>query len=417
MIGLGVQIGATAPTTARLEMVKDALMACARPDWYAWSERHQRFTSATGNTIQLLATKKHSEAVGEKTQGYNWAAHMGDEIQDTTQVAEDGIEMRGRTAPRGEYKRINTASVKDSAEWRSRRDFRLKSGLWSHTRLVGPENPFTWQRFWDEKKQLMSAAAYQRRVLAMDVPPEDRVYTAWDREHSLRRIPRDWRDCTEQVLRKAAGQGRYSILVGHDPGEVRDVSVMLKAYRIPGMTTHVWVIVDELTTERTTTEQHCHELLKRLATKWHCNVPNVVMGQRAHVRIDPHGNSENKPHKSVHAQFRRLGFDAKAAAYNDRGQGVGRVPIEAGVEMVNRLLCAADGTRRLFVACDERRQPHATKLVTALEQFERDAAGKAKGNKSNKKLDLSDWPRALTYALWRFERLTATDYAWKPANG
>src|SRR5690606_25125431 len=102
--------------------------------------------------------------------------------------------------------------------------------------------------------------------------------------------------------------------------------------------------------------------------------------------------------------WKLAGFKALSAAYNAKGEGKGRVPKEARIEMVCRLLCNAAGERRLFVACDERRQPAAPRLVAALELSERDEAGKAETQRKNKQ-DLSHWPAALGYALWPYERL------------
>ena len=94
-----------------------------------------------------------------------------------------------------------------------------------------------------------------------------------------------------------------------------------------------------------------------------------------------------------------------AAAYNKQGLGTGRIDREARIEMIQRLLRNARGERRLFVACDERRQPAAPKLVEALELLEREE-GTGKAERVRKGVnDLTHWPAGLGYALWPYERI------------
>jgi hypothetical protein len=83
------------------------------------------------------------------------------------------------------------------------------------------------------------------------------------------------------------------------------------------------------------------------------------------------------------------------------------VPKEAGIEMVSRLFCNANGKRRLFIATNDRGAPVAPKLVHAIELSERDLEGKAETQKKGK-ADLSHWTAALRYALHPLERRPAT---------
>lgn len=420
--GLGVSIGATAPTEPRLEMVESAIRSKMPADWYTWSERKKRFQLANGIEIQLLGTHRHSAQVGEKTQGYNWAACASDEIQDTSAEAEDGIEMRGRTAPDGRYRRLCTSSVKDSTVWRNRRTAKEKTGAWASLRLDGFSNPFVPRRFWEEKKQVLSPRAYRRRVLALDVGPERAVYTSWDRRENVRPVPRvGARDVTRHVLRQVTGQANQHMLLGHDPGKLWDVTVGLKAYELPGIPDYVWWAVFECTTPQSTTQQHVRTLQERLRKEWSLCLP-PIRGDRysiasdadtVHVRCDPYGDAETQTHRSVYHQFRAHGFDIKSAAYKN-GKSAGKVPREPGIEVVNRLLCDASGRRRLFVDCDDRGQPVCPKLVEALEESERDELGRAETQRKDVK-DLSHWPAALRYALWRFEKVVPTGPAWRTA--
>src|SRR5690606_30029087 len=121
-------------------------------------------------------------------------------------------------------------------------------------------------------------------------------------------------DVTADLLRPW-GQNLH-VLVGHDPGKLFDVSVLLKAYRLRGQQEHGWFVVAEVTTEQTTTEQHVAELLKALRSpKFRCNELDwrgkpVEGGRRAFVRADPY--SENgagdQPDRQVYAVFKRNGL-------------------------------------------------------------------------------------------------------------
>jgi hypothetical protein len=69
--------------------------------------------------------------------------------------------------------------------------------------------------------------------------------------------------------------------------------------------------------------------------------------------------------------------------------------------MVDRLLA----TNRLFVDCDDRRQPAAPKLVEAFELEERDATtGEAEVKRAHRE-DLSHYPASVRYSLWILEKL------------
>lgn len=185
---------------------------------------------------------------------------------------------------------------------------------------------------------------------------------------------------------------------------------MLKAYQVRGEDRHRWYVVDELRTKNTTSAEHAVALRNHLQTKWSLQYPSIDE-PKALLRCDPYGTTDLKTDRSVYLTFKQAGFDIRSAAFK-KGQGNGRIPKEAGIEMVNSLLCNANGDRRLFVAVDERNKPCAPLLVESLELSERDEAGKAETQKKSNKGpggDLSDFPAALRYALWQVERV-------RPAN-
>lgn len=404
-------LGATAPTEKRLgtliksvtEMVPTAQAREPRPGaWGTFFANEKELRFCTGHMIQFRATQRASAAAGSPVQGYTWVAAACDEIQDQVeQGAYPDIEARLRGAKTSRV--MSSATAKDSSNWRGWRD--SLSIDWKIDRLQYTETPFVHDEHWERMQRNMSEREWKRRGLALDVGPERQVYTSWERSENLVPIPQiGAKDVTERVL---ARFGRnLHMLIGHDPGSLQDVSVMLKAFQIRGEERHRWYVVDELRTKTTTSAEHAKALREHLQSKWSLQYadhdePKVLL------RCDPYGTTDLKTDRSVYLTFKQAGFDIRSAAFK-KGKGNGVIPKEAGIEMVNSLLCNANRDRRLFVAVNERKQPCAPLLVESLELSERDEAGKAETQKKSNKGpggDLSDFPAALRYALWQVERV------------
>lgn len=410
--GQNVEIGATAPTMRRLETLRIALFERMPPDWYTWRQRDGLLRLHLGVSLRLLSTHRTSEAEGSPVQGFDWAAWVGDEGQDQLHAMDD-IAARGRRAPGGRYRQMMSCTVKDSPEYRAFEDrWAAQRSMSAVVPLSGFTNPFVARQHWENLRQTLSDRAYRRRVLAQNVGSELQTYHAWDHTQNLQPVPRiGAEDVTRSEL--APWGPNFSVLVGHDPGKLGDVSLVLKAYRVRGVALPVWWVVDEVTTERTTTDQHVQALLRRLRERWGCNLLDwkgrpSESSPMALVRADPYsdsGNDEQRPDKSVYTIFRREGLRILPAAMiaSTSVNKAARIPKEAGIDMVNDLLCSSANVRRLLVACDDLRQAAAPRLVAALEASERDAAGKAEAQRKDKN-DLSHWPAALRYALWELER-------------
>ncbi len=394
-----VCVGATAPTQNRRDELVELIKQSCRPEWYTYSAKKAELHFAGGIIVQARATKMQSSETGSPIQGQTWMACASDEIQDSTRANAD-IEMRGRGAPDGRYRRLCTATAKDSMLWREFRDS-LDSTLWGIERLEGPSNWTVSPRFWEEKKRTMDAREYRMKVLALDVGPERAVYPAWSRDYNLAAVPAGARDVTEIVL---AGTGPgFKLLLGHDPGVLRNATVMLRAYELRGGE-RVWFVVDEFETRQTTTEQHATLLLQRLQAKWQVNIPGEH--GRVLIRNDPWSERDGGTHRSVYEQFKQLGFSVLSAAYSKRGEGNKSVPVRARIEMVNRLLRSAAGTTRLFVQAGVDGKSVAPGLVRAIELSEWDAWGmRETGRKDDKDKDPTDHTTALGYALWPYERV------------
>lgn len=298
-LGIFGAILATAPTHSRLDTFirTTAEQVVVDSPYEVKSEAFGTFYTATkdlrlvtGHTVLYRATKKASAATGSPIQGQTALGSFDDELQDTVENGADpDIEARLRGAQNS--RRVCTATAKDSASWRAFRDGKSVAADWTIERIKFDENPFVWPDHWERLKRNVSKREWDRRGLALDVGPERMVYTSWDHEKSIVPVPQiGAEDVTRQVL--APWGGNLTVLVGHDPGKLVDVSILLKAYRLRGQPRHSWWVVDELTTSQTSTEQHVGALIARLRERWQCNQldwrGNVTAeGAKAFIRADP----------------------------------------------------------------------------------------------------------------------------------
>jgi len=395
-----IEMGVTAPTDARLEEAVQAIRELMHPGWYQYNAHTKLFTLRSQVRIRCIGTARRSRSQGSRIQGWNWGAHAGDEIQD--QADENAnIDARGRRAPGGRYKRIATATAKDSSEWRALRQQLIASGQWLERRLEGRSNPFVHHQYWDDLKGSMSDREYRQIVLAEMLGPERATYPSFSREHNVRPRPLvGARDITQRVV------GAHGLL-GHDPGSSVDVTLLLRYYLVGRQIQGIWVC-DEWTTRDCTRQEHILRVRRELRERHDLQWPEPEE-PKVTVRIDPMGDSDTRTHSSVYADWRNAGFEARAAAYNKRGEGRGIIHKDAGIEMVNRLLCNALGQRRLFIDCDDRGNPVAPRLVEALEMSARDEHDKAETGRKGSREDLSHWAAALRYALWPYERLRTVE--------
>lgn len=413
----------TAPTnTPRLLKLRKELMAAFRPGWFRFRRALNLFEMVDGTQIQLISTHQQSEEEGSRFQGLGlwWCA--SDEIQDSLRAI-DEIATRLSEAPDGRYKWLATATAKDSPAWREWRDQTERAKvdgkpLWKRRTLLGKDSPFVPAQYWQQLRASLSDREAKRRLDAVDLPPERATYPTWSHEHNLIDVPEvGWRDVTTEVLR--ASGDNLALLVGNDPGTLCDVSEVLKAFERPllkseiemrrnlGIPRHDWVVVDEVTTEESETEEHVESLLELVRGRYRCNLIPArgaqPLGPQILVRCDPSAD------RSVYTVFRGRRIRIKPAEYSDDQKTHGRIPLKASIEVICRLLHQRSlGIRRLFVARDERGRPRAPKLVHALETAEKDLAGKPDAQRKGKR-DVSHWPAALRYALWKLERPRLVD--------
>lgn len=394
--------GITAPTNARVKVVTDAIRNKDfgfSPQWGRYMAAEQVFRMCDGTVIRCMSTRRQAESEGSRIQGFNWSWWLGDELQDQTDEYIN-IHARLRSAEGGRGKRLATATEKDSPEWRTFRDKLIASGDWVTHSMLGTSSPFIGEAHWESMRGQLTDLEYRRFVLAEDLPSESRLYSGFDRRRNLRPIPLGARKITSIVISRKTGNRQDAIGIGHDPGTAKAGSVWLDAYETNDRKGEVqWWVRGELFTLHKGTEQHAMEAMCITRERFGCNVrPD---GERAHVRCQPMGQSEDKPDLDVFAIWSRVGFAGiRAAQYSKDGRGVGSIKKESRIGVVNRLFDKS----RLNIECDDRGQPVAPLLVNALESMERDHLGRPEHEEKNVKHDKSDLPAALGYFLWPFEK-------------
>ncbi len=429
------EIGMTAPTSERAGFIKEAIERTWSPNWMRWNERHQTFNLHAGISIKLRSTKRQSEASGSPIQGYNWSDAGSDEIQDSLDADSD-IESRLRDAPGGRGKRFATATAKDSPDFRTWRDRQLSAetggrSTWMKAEMLAARSPFMTADFIDRKRSTMTLREFQRRYEAKDLGPERQVYHSWSRSDGDFRDPdgnlvlRDGKPMkrmgnvrplphigiVDVTARELAAYGRnVCVLAGHDPGKRKDVTVFLRAFEFPGRDSRPrWFVVDEVTTAGATHEAHVKQVLALARSKYGCYPTDrtgrrVADGPSMLVRCDPHTRSgDEHPGQDLYAIWATHGVTIKAAAYAPQSTKPASIKPDSRIELVNTLLCNADGVSRLFIAHDGRGLPAAPKLVDSLETMERDLNGTAEHERKDES-DKSHWGAALAYALWSLEK-------------
>lgn len=429
--GTGHMLGLTSPTVPRSQELRDAIREMWRPEWYRFADRSAIYTVRNGTRVKIQSTYQQSKKAGSRVQTFNWRVAASDEIQDSLDADPD-IEMRGRKAPAGRYKRLCTATSKDSPDFRTWRTKALEAldsdgkSLWLKRTLLGQRSPFIWPKFWEDKRGTMSKREWRRRILAEDLPPENRVYYGFERDRHVVEIPDLMRSAAAEVLgnyRPYVGVNRhvsFGLLAGHDPGEIRNVTTLARPYlrrvgrgQPPEI---VWWVVGRFITERTTAEQHAQRFRRHVQDEYGLNF-DATRGDpssgsdRVLVMCDPHGRGDtNTDYATVHGAFIAAGLDIFSAAGDES-----RIHAGARRIMVNSLFDPDAGEPRLFVARING-EPVAPELVAALEQLERDDKGQAERGKKNN-ADPTHHPVSLGYALWPFEAPAVAKYTRERVAG
>jgi hypothetical protein len=378
--------------------------------WWRWNSESKVLTLCDGFRVRGVSTHRQSASSGSRVQAFNWVALLADELQDSLQEF-DHMMARLRSKADGRAKRLATVTAKDDPAFRTLKDKMIESGIWTLHTLLGPNSPFIHPEHWDNMKRLMTLRDFLRLVMAEDLPPENRLYSTFDRKFNVKPIPLGAKRITSKVISKKTGDVLHDVGMGHDPGTAKAGTIWADAYLLPKFAAEalgaphdepVWFIRAELFTLHEGPEEHALKALDITRKRFECN--KYPGGPKAHVRCQPLGSAEDKPDMTTLAIWKRVGFDIKVAQYSKTGQGVGQIKKDSRIGVLKALFCNAYGKRRLFLECDDRGVCLTPQLLTALETMERDHLGRAEHEEKDVKHDKSDLPAAAGYLLWPFEK-------------
>jgi len=407
-------IGVVAPTQSRRDIIWRKLLRLLRPAWIAEVRLSDKeIHLVNGVRFEFVSAKENSAATGSPLAGKDWVAAGVDEEQDCPQSAMDELEMRGRDAPDGYFPVLSTCTLKDSAEWRERKQRYEAQPDCSLYRMTLTDNPFVAQAYIDSLARSLDPRAYRMRVLALDTRPERATYPDFSRERHVRQLPElGVRDITKSRVGASA-------LIGYDPGTLKDCSVILKCFSIAGGPP-TWFVMSEVVTEPGSAQKHAADLVSHLALDYALQPRDVI------IRADPYGDTptENKPDRTVYVEFRIAGFKILPAVHKRNptaktANKPGSLPRNARISVVNRLLLNQANETRIYLLADDQGLPVAKEVANSLEVSARDESGKAENYRKDK-YDPTHPTAALGYALYSYEKPRLTeleDYGAEASQG
>lgn len=417
----------TAPIERRLTFVRDEMFRLYPKNWYRHFKALDLFVFCDGSRIQMISTKKSSEAEGSKVQGWNLSWIGRDELQDQLDAHED-LESRGRAGRDGLTPQLSTATGKDSPAYRTLRETLVNAG-WRKATMSIFRSPFISMAFLEKRKKTMHPREFLRRFgdpktgEVVDLLPERMLYYTFDRKENVRPIPTNARKVTSLLFRKKWGvpqikrkhgdtyelvDGSYGIGGGHDPGAAKGGTVFVDAFEVPGVPHLCWWVRGELFHVRQSTQTNAREIRDALRAgvgfwkKQRFNQPNQQ--EIAKIVAHPYGQSENKPSLNLYRIFKEEEIDVVPAQYSKDGKGTGKITKDDRIDNLLALFCNVDEERRLFIECDDGGNSVAPRLIESLETMERDENGLAETEEKRVSTDMSDLPAALGYFMWVFEK-------------
>lgn len=388
--------GVVAPTRPRIKVVWRKFLKAIPPHWVREIRPGDgEIILTNGSLVQFFAAKKQAKNAGSPFAGNDWHWAVEEEQQDMDDDACEEVDARGRINP--DFKVFSSATNEPYGSFQRRVKEYESNPSRKVVRFTGPENVFTPLAHWENLRVNWDAESYQRKILCEDVPLDGRVYPAFRMAENVRPAPPPSAvgrsvDITPSVT-NAVYQRPYQYVVGVDFGVRVCASVILQCYRAPGDTADVpkdrqWWIVDEVITEHKTPDWHASQLLEWFGGS-----------ARNFIAITGQDSNSRDPDKSDFVLFRERGINLTRATYAKR------IAVTHRIAMVNALLHAADGRRRLFVDCDVNGRVKAKKTIDSFEGMRLNASDRpehfGKGTKGGE--DLTHYTDALGYALFPFE--------------
>lgn len=393
--------GVVAPNRGRVETVWDKFVKSIPPEWVAREQPKPgggTITLANGSILQFYGAKRQGRKGGSSFAGKDWWWAVEDEQQDMDQHTLEEVDARGRINEN--FQVFSSATNEPYGEFQRRVKEYEANPAYGVCRFTGPENAFTPLKFWEDLKANWDPESYRRKILCEDVPTEGRVYGAFSMSENVKQRPASPQvgrssDITAEVT-NSKYQEQYDYVVGTDFGLRTTCSVILKAFRSPGSWASIdrqWWVIDEIIAEQKTTDWHAAQLLewfKGDASKF--------------VAITGQDSNSTDPDRSNFVLFKRKNINIVRAAYGRK------LAVAHRYSMINALLHAADGKRRLFVDCDGSGRARAKKTVDSFLELRLNASDRAetygKGTKGGE--DMTHYTDAVGYALFPFESLRGT---------
>ena len=382
--------GVVAPTRGRVKVVWRKILKALPAQWIrdirpGDNEIHLK----NGSVIQFFAAKKQAKSAGSPFAGNDWYWAVEEEQQDIDDESLEEVDARGRVNP--DFQVFSGATNEPYGHFQRRVLEYEANASRKVVRFTGPENVFVHPQHWENLKANWSADAYRRKILCEDVPIEGTVYSAFSMKENVKTLPEGFVDITAEVT-LAKYRKAYPYVVGVDFGMRVSAAVALKCYRAPAgygwpRTDRIWLVVDELTTENRTTDWHAAAMIERFGD------PSNF------IAITGQDSNSKDPDRSDFVLFRKRGIQIV------RANPGGVLSINHRYSMVNALLHAADGKRRLFIDRDKNGKARATSTVDSFQNLRLNSSDRAetygKGTRGGD--DLTHWTDCVGYALFPFE--------------
>lgn len=356
---------------------------------------------ANGSRALWRAAKKQSEDLGSPIAGIDAATAKVDESQNVKDEDLREVQERGRIFK--DFQMIQTATNERIPEFR-RRKREYARAKWAEV-LMGPgeTNCFTPLSHWQKLKEMYPPDEYKRKILCLDVPDVDSIYSAFS-ESSVRPISASLRDITAaEVNKKFPDIYDCQWVLGTDFGITVHVSTAMQIFLDPSQKGRVFYARHEIVTRQRTADFHA-DAIKEWAQEQGVDPARILL------IADPHTNKKDEDPDSDYRLVRKSGLLCL------RAHG-GNIPRKHRYTMMNTLLRDASGKQRLFIESSPDGKSSCPKLEESfygLKYRRQGVAPEAHGK--NPDLDLTHYTDSIGYSLWKWERFRGEVGSTKPES-